>query len=464
MPSLASIRLVVLPNCVEPMESHSHCTSLSANNPIGNDPRHYRLQCPICGARFHDDGFLLECPHDHSATGLLTTKYRDRAFNPDSSHQGLFRYRHWLPAIRHSSPTGNVATYRSDTLNRAIGLPNLWIAFSGYFPERGATLETASFKELEAHAVLSRLPPSHRDTMVLASAGNTAAAFAWICSQNRVPCLIVVPERGLYRMEFFEPLDPCVKVVCLRGLANYNDAIALAKRVSQLDGFFPEGGVKNVGRRDGIGTILFNAVETLGQLPDYYFQAIGSGSGGIAICEAAKRLVADGRFGRTLPRLMLSQNLPFIPIYRAWSLQCRELGETNGEVGNRQMQEIVADVLSNQYPPYGIRGGVFDALSDSGGTMFAATNEEALRGVELFREMEGADIDPAAGIALATLIKAVSQQQLDREATILLHVTGGGRNRRQRDRRLFPVRTALELEKWELENEHALAKIIDLFH
>ncbi len=49
------------------------------------------------------------------------------------------------------------------------------------------------------------------------------------------------------------------------------------------------------------------SVETIGQLPDYYFQAIGSGAGAIAAWEAATRLVEDGRFGCTVPSLMLSQ-------------------------------------------------------------------------------------------------------------------------------------------------------------
>ena len=39
-------------------------------------------------------------------------------------------------------------TYQSGQLSAALGLPHLWIAFSGYWPEQGAALETTTFKHL----------------------------------------------------------------------------------------------------------------------------------------------------------------------------------------------------------------------------------------------------------------------------------------------------------------------------
>jgi len=71
-----------------------------------------------------------------------------------------------------------------------------------------------------------------------------------------------------------------------------------------------------------MATAMLNAVESIGRLPDYYFQAIGSGARAIAAHEGAKRLLEDLRFGRTLPRLMLSQNRPFTPIYKHGKEAC----------------------------------------------------------------------------------------------------------------------------------------------
>ena len=51
--------------------------------------------------------------------------------------------------------------------------------------------------------------------------------------------------------------------------------------------------------------------------------------------------------------------------------------------------EIDAKVLSNRRPPYSIPGGLFDALTDSGGDMVKVTNEESAEALELIRNTRG---------------------------------------------------------------------------
>jgi cysteate synthase len=402
---------------------------------------------------------MLDCPHPHEETALLVTDYALKTFEPDPSAPGIFRYQRWLPLNHLLNQNGKAVTYQSQKLSQRLGLPNLWIAFNGYWLENGAMLETATFKELEAYAVLSRLPKCPDKTLVVASAGNTAAAFAFVCSKNQIPCLLIVPSSGLAKLTFRTPLDPCVKIVSLVG-AEYDDAIQLANRLAQLDRFCLEGGVRNVGRRDGIGTTLLEAVETIRQLPDYYFQAIGSGAGAIAVHEAAKRLVQAGQFGQNLPRLMLSQNYPFIPIYHAWKSQRRQL--LQNQDSKRQLRQIMASVLSNQQPPYALRGGVYDALRESQGDMFFANNQEVKHAMALFQETEGVEIEPAAGVALASLLKTVRHAQIDPHALILLHITGG-RCQDSLSQPFYPVKPTLQLAEHERSQANLLEKLALLF-
>ncbi len=428
-----------------------------------NKVPHYKLRCKGCNQTFEDDGLVLECPTQHEPA-LLAAEYRYKRFEPDTRADGMFRYRKWLPGKRSLAGAGSSVTYRSERLNRIIGLPNVWIVFNGYWPEKGATLETATFKELEAWSVLSRIPEQREGALVIASAGNTAAAFARACSLNKVPCLLIIPEVGITNLRFTDGIDPCVKIVSLTGFTDYYDAITLANRVSRVDGFFPEGGVKNVAKREGLGTTVLNAVETIGQIPDYYFQAIGSGAGGIAAYDAAKRLVDDGRFGSKPPRLMLSQNLPFVPIYMSWKSSRRELVEINDDDGKKQIQQIAAHVLSNRRPAYSCRGGIFDILTATQGDMLTADNLETLHAKQLFEETEGIDIDPAGAVAFATLLKAARYDGIEREALVLLNVTGGGRYRCQRDKELVEAGPDLELNEKEMHPYEALEKIVGLFH
>jgi len=423
---------------------------------------HYQLICPACGLVFDDDGFLLACPRPHSPA-LLQTRYAARRLECSRRARGMDRYQCWLPARNRLKHNPRTVTYQSHRLSSILGLPHLWIAFSGYWPERGATLETATFKELEVFGVLSRIPRYGFRALVVASAGNTAAAFARSSSENGIPCLIVVPRSGMEKMRFAHRLGSSVKVICLTGGAAYSDAIALADRIAEEGGFVREGGVKNVGRRDGMATAMLNAVETIGRLPDYYFQAIGSGAGAIAAHEAAKRLVEDSRFGCALPRLMLSQNLPFTPIYDSWKMGRRDFIETEPDAARALTRKIMATVLSNQRPPYSIAGGVFDVLSESRGDMLAVGNDEVSGAMELFERCEGIDIEPAAGVALAALRRAAKVGEIDRDATVLLHVTGGGAGKRASERPLLSVLPDLEIPLEELGTPRALERACALF-
>ena len=85
-------------------------------------------------------------------------------------------------------------------------------------------LHTATFKELEASAVLSRIPENQDGVLVVASAGNTAAAFGRMCSENQIACLIFIPELALDRMLFADPLHSSVRIVCVGGAADYYES------------------------------------------------------------------------------------------------------------------------------------------------------------------------------------------------------------------------------------------------
>jgi cysteate synthase len=81
-------------------------------------------------------------------------------------------------------------------------------------------------------------------------------------------------------------------------------------------------------------------------------------------------------------------------------------------------------------------GGLYDALKDTGGEIFAVTNEEALNASLLFSETEGNDIEPAAAVAVASLIQAVNSGEINKDATIMLNITGGGLEKFKRENKI----------------------------
>jgi len=385
----------------------------------------YHLQSLCCGERFEDQDWELNCPNNDEPS-LIRAIYDNKQLIVDESFPGLYKFASWLPISKMLKGSGAPMTYKSTGLANKLGLTNLYITFNGYWPEKGAMMETGTFKECEAFSVCARQSGNTKGVMVVASAGNTARAFAKVCSENKIPVLICVPKDNLNALWFAQKIDPCVKLIAAESGGDYFDAIHLSNLACHIEGFYPEGGAKNVARRDGMGTTVLSAVTTIGKIPDLYFQAIGSGTGAIAAWEANLRFLEDGRFGTAKMKLMLSQNAPFLPIKDAWDADSRQMLPINDQEARKQVEEIVAKVLSNRKPPYSIIGGLYDAMKDAGGEIFAVTNKEAANAALLFLETEGNDIEPAAAVAVASLIQAVKEGNSDKDATIMLNITGGG--------------------------------------
>lgn len=390
-------------------------------------PTEYKLLCLATGVEFEDDGWSLDYAECKSPS-LIRAQYEKRQLTVHEDC-GLYKYRDWLPMKRMLKCNATHTTYKSEGLAKALGLENLYITFNGYFPEKGATMTTCSFKETEAYSVCARTSAENDKILVVASAGNTARAFAKVCSDNNIKLLLAVPEDNLDALWFDEPLNDCVKLIaCAKG-GDYFDAIHLSNLALASPIFYAEGGAKNIARRDGMGTTVLSAATTIGRIPDYYFQAVGSGTGAIAAWEANLRLIEDGRYGSHLMKLMVSQNAPFLPMYDAWRADSRDMLPYDEDKARRDVEIIDAKVLSNRKPPYGLCGGLYDALKATGGDILQATNLQGRKAAQLFLETEGIDIHPAPAIALATLIKEVQAGRIDKKAVVMLNVTGGGEAR-----------------------------------
>ena len=389
-------------------------------------PTKYKVQCVADGRVGEDSGWMLDFPNCEKPS-LIRAIYEKKQLEVKKENGGLYRFADWLPIKTLLKGASCPVTYKSKNLAKKLGLNNLYITFNGYYPEIGAKMRTCSFKETEAYSVCARLGAEMRDkVMVVSSAGNTARAFAQVCSDNNIKLLLTVPKDNIDALWFEKPLNPCVKLLCTESGSDYFDAINLGNIVCEMDGFFAEGGAKNIARRDGMSTTMMSAVTTIGRIPDFYFQAVGSGTGAIAAWEANLRFIEDGRFGTNKAKIYASQNKPFTPMYDAWKAHSRAMLPYDAEQARKDAAEIDAKVLSNRKPPYSLAGGLFDALEDSNGDMFAVSNDESKKARDMFKELEGVDIHPAAGVAMASLMQAIANKQVKADDVIMLNITGGG--------------------------------------
>ena len=392
----------------------------------------YQLQTVATGRTFEDQGWTLD-DKQCDKPSMVRPVYEKRQLDVKGGDDlGLYRYADWLPIKTMLQHPSEPITYKSEKLAKRLGLDNLYVTFNGWWPERNARMTTCSFKEMEAYSVCARLGESLKDqVLVVASAGNTARAFAKVCSDNGIKLLLCVPQDNINALWFDKPLNPCVKLFTTASGSDYFDAINLSNVVCEMEGFLAEGGAKNIARRDGMGTTMMSATTFIGRTPDFYFQAVGSGTGAIAAWEANLRFIGDGRFGTNKARLMVSQNKPFVPMYDAWRADSRALLPYDAGQARKDAAEICAPVLSNRKPPYGLAGGLYDALKDTEGDIYAVSNAEAIAAKALFEETEGIDIYHAAAVATASLQQAVANGTVKPDDVVMLNITGGGEKRFQ---------------------------------
>ncbi len=413
----------------------------------------YTIFCVHCKRTYSQD-YILTCQVDDS---LLRARYETQRLTVREGLPGLWKFHDWLPT-RHRLNIGDAPiAYRADELAREVNLGNLWVCFNGYWPERGARILTCSFKELAAPVSIERAIESGERALMVSSAGSYARGFAYTATLTGFPCIIMVPEQVLGNI--WSPVEPGANVKFIAVRSHYTSTTRLSRKISNMVGILHEGGPRNIAHRDALAVDILASTVVAGRLPAHYIQSVSSGAGAIASWEASLRLIEDGRFGDRLPKLHLVQNDPFTPIVNAWRAKRRQIiPECDMPNADERIDKISAPELSNQEPVYSSAGGVYDALVDTGGGMYAVTNNEIAEAKKLFEEVEGIDILPAAAASLAALIKISREGKITDSGEILLNITGGGMKRLREDREVYPIKPWLTI-KGEEDIDHAVKEV-----
>ena len=377
----------------------------------------YTLKCLKTDDEFNDDYTL------HYNDGALIQAEYKKEFQPIDS-KGVWRYFDWLPTEEISSQVAGTVTYHAKELGEHFGFSNLWIAFHGYWPEKGGLCPTGSFKDMEAVPTIQRMKDHSCNGMICASAGNTARAFTHFCAEDNFPLIVIVADIHAHRIWVQKGMEMnSVKVVVVKD-GTYQDAKDVAKELSKsLEGWQLEGGAHNIARRDGIGSLILDSYEKIGRLPDHYFQAVGGGPGPIGVYEMMQRLIDSGHYEGEVARIHLSQNPEHCPIHNAWQRKSRNFNSEDFPEGN---VEVYSDYLLSETPAYSVIGGVYDILEASNGQTYIVEKSDAKDAGNILETVEGIDVLSPAKVALASLIQAEASGDVSKDDCILLNVSGGG--------------------------------------
>ncbi|MBL8131498.1 MAG: threonine synthase [Anaerolineae bacterium] len=396
------------------------------------------LECTNCRTRVPLDRRVAGCP----ACGevMLEARYDLDQINVEEwlktlrgRREGLWRYKEVLPIYNPdniiSMGEGGTPLLRSRALASMLGLKNLYIKDERQGP-------TASFKDRQAAVAVSALKEIGVDSVVVASTGNVAIAYAAYCARA-----------GIKLWAFFPSLTPGDKMreAALYGAevikitGTYDQTKELAARFARRQGIFLDRGIKSVAAIEAMKTIAYEIAEQLGDslaegrhwvTPDWFLQGVSGGMGPIGVGKGFREMLDFGLVDR-MPRLANIQSTGCAPMVQAFRRGQRIAIPVDDP------QTIIATLATgNPGRAYEL---LYDYVQQYGGGFFDASDEEAFNAIRILARSEGISVEPATGVTFAGLFKMVQSGVIKPDDVVVVNCSG----------HTMPVETQILGERWQ---------------
>ncbi len=377
------------------------------------------LKCLICGRRYRPDMVDYICP-EHGDEGILDVQYDydfiGRQISKEallgSNNLSIWRYLPLLPI--HPGATipplsvGWTPLYPSRRLAGELGLNALWIKDDGRQP-------TASFKDRASAIALVKARESGAEIITAASTGNAAAALSGLCASMQQANVIFVPETApqakIAQLRVFGS-----RVFLVRG--TYNEAFELCLKATRTYGWYNRNTGFNPYMAEGKKTAAYEICEQLGwKAPDRIFVSVGDGCIIGGLHKGLKDLLALEWIDK-MPKLMGVQAAGSNYMYAAW--KNKEDIITKPPIN----AQTVADSISADLPRDRIKA--LAAVNKTGGAFICVEDSDILDAIPELARSTGVFAEPAGAAAYAGLVKAVEQQLVSGDESIVVLNTGNG--------------------------------------
>src|SRR5262245_23410991 len=264
---------------------------------------------------------------------------------------------------------------------------------TGSFTDRGMTMAISKALEDGARAV------------ICASTGNTSASAAAYAARAGIRAFVMVPKGAVALGKLSQAAIHGATVLMVDG--SFDEALAVVKEVAAARPVTLVNSI-NPYRLEGQKTAAFEIVDQLGRAPDYHLIPVGNAGNITAYWRGYKEYVAAG-LAKTLPRMAGFQAAGAAPLVENRVIPEPRTVATAIRIGN----------------PASWQGAV-TAVRESEGWLDAVTDEDILHGYRLLAREEGIFMEPAAGAAVAGLLKSAKAGRLESGATCVLTLTGHG--------------------------------------
>ena len=376
--------------------------------------------CVVCGKEYPPEQTLYTCPDDGGNLSIildyaaLSKKVSPKDIS-ESREISIWRYQALLPVADpgfNYSPlhkVGYTPIYQSSRLSSALGLKQLWFKDESGNP-------SASFKDRASAVALARAKEIGAEVIVAASTGNAGAATACLAAAMNMPAIILAPHNAP-PAKIAQLLIFGARVILVDG--SYDDAFDLSIAATQAFGWYNRNTGYNPYTVEGKKTAGLEIWEQVIRfLPPEQkltvFIPVGDGNILSGIAKGFIDLLALGWIDQ-LPRLVGVQAEGSAAIYNAFI--------NNKEFIDPVHAQTVADSICVDFPGDGFRA--LKRVRESGGFFMTVNDDEILAAIPALGSV-GLFVEPAAATAYAGLVKALENELIDPESTVLVMATGSG--------------------------------------
>ncbi len=377
------------------------------------------LKCLICEKRYYPDEVDYVCP-DHGDEGVLDVIYDydfiSRRFSKESllksNDFSIWRYQPLLPVDpRVAVPPlsiGWTPLYHSPRLSSVLGLKDIWVKDDGRQP-------TASFKDRASAIAVIKAKEKGAEIITTASTGNAAAALSGLCASMQQANVIFVPETAP-QAKIAQLLVFGSRVFLVKG--TYDDAFELCLKATRTYGWYNRNSGFNPYMTEGKKTAAYEICEQLDwKAPDCIFVSVGDGCIIGGLHKGLKDLMAL-RWIDKMPKLMGVQAAGSNYMYAAWKNKEDILTKTPINA------QTVADSINAGLPRDRIKA--LAAVNETDGAFICVEDNDILGAIPELARSTGVFAEPAGAAAYAGLVKAVEQQLVSGDETIVVLNTGNG--------------------------------------
>lgn len=382
-------------------------------SPVPRTAPDWILACTACGASREATGlpgvcacgepWLVRYP-DRPQTIVDRTEIRRR--------HGMWRFRSWLPILPDEEPVslgeGDTPLLHVPRAAAALGLEDLWIKDEGANP-------TGSFKARGLSAAVTRAIAAGARSFVLPTAGNAGVAAAAYGARAGVPVHVYAPRSTpptiLQQIRVFGG-----ELILLDG--HIGDCGAAARAHAAEHGAVDLSTLREPYRIEGKKTLALEVALAFNwRLPDAVVYPTGGGTGLIGMWKAFGELHGAGWVTGTLPRMYSVQAEGCAPVVRA-------ISEGTSRCAPWADPWTVASGLRVPSP----LGGrlMIEAITASDGGAVSVSDERLLETAALVSRLEGIDIAPEGGAALAAAAELRRTGALRPGERVVVFNTGAG--------------------------------------